>query len=92
MLDTLISGETKVLNNFEAIDLVSHRVVHGGTEYNRATKIEPKVKQAIADLIPLAPIHNPANRYVRPSFEKCDRVNACKSWRFGCIGIYGWYR
>jgi len=61
MLDTLISGETKVLNNFEAIDLVSHRVVHGGTEYNRATKIETKVKQAIADLIPLAPIHNPAN-------------------------------
>ena len=59
MLNTLLEGETKVLDSFDEIDVVGHRVVHGGAEYNRATIITAEVKQAIADLIPLAPSHNP---------------------------------
>ncbi|BAZ44963.1 acetate kinase [Chondrocystis sp. NIES-4102] len=61
MLDTLTLGETKVIDNLAQIDLVGHRVVHGGAEYEQPTIITPKVKQAIADLIPLAPNHNPAH-------------------------------
>ncbi|MBE9204339.1 acetate kinase [Synechocystis salina LEGE 06099] len=61
MLETLITGENAVLESLEEIDLVGHRVVHGGTDYAKATLITPKVKQAIADLIPLAPAHNPAH-------------------------------
>jgi acetate kinase len=61
MLDTLIKGETKVLEELSQIDLVGHRIVHGGAKYDRATKITPEVKKAIADLIPLAPNHNPAH-------------------------------
>lgn len=59
LLKTLIEGETKVLDSFEEIDLVGHRVVHGGAKYNQATVITAEVKDAIADLIPLAPNHNP---------------------------------
>lgn len=61
MLDTLISGETKVIEQLSEIDLVGHRVVHGGTEYSQATLVTPQVKDAIARFIPLAPSHNPAN-------------------------------
>ena len=61
MLETLITGENAVLESLEEIDLVGHRVVHGGTDYAEATLITPAVEQAIADLIPLAPAHNPAH-------------------------------
>ena len=61
MLDTLTSGETKVIEQLSEIDIVGHRVVHGGTEYSQATMVTPEVKDAIARFIPLAPTHNPAN-------------------------------
>ena len=61
LLDTLVEGETKVLDSLDEIDLVGHRVVHGGTKYSQPTIIDAEVKDAIADLIPLAPSHNPAN-------------------------------
>jgi acetate kinase len=61
MLDTLVSGETKVLEQLTEIDVVGHRIVHGGSYYAQATKITPEVKKAIAFLIPLAPAHNPGH-------------------------------
>ena len=61
LLDTLVTGESKVLNSLNDIDVVGHRVVHGGAKYSEATIITPEVKRAIADLIPLAPNHNPAH-------------------------------
>ena len=61
LLATLTTGDTKVLESLDEIDLVGHRVVHGGAKYTQATIITPEVKKAIADLIPLAPSHNPAH-------------------------------
>ena len=61
LLDTLVEGETKVIDSLDKIDLVGHRVVHGGAKYSQPTLINNGVKSAIADLIPLAPSHNPAN-------------------------------
>jgi acetate kinase len=60
ILNTLIQGETKVLSSLNKIDLVGHRVVHGGATYSQATLITEQVKQVISELIPLAPDHNPA--------------------------------
>ena len=61
MLRTLWSGPTKVIKEPSAIDIVGHRVVHGGREYEQSTFVTPKVKAAIARLAELAPDHNPAN-------------------------------
>ncbi|NJO47654.1 MAG: acetate kinase [Oscillatoriales cyanobacterium RM2_1_1] len=61
MLDTLVQGETRVLEQLTEINVVGHRVVHGGSEYSEAIRITPEVKAAIAQLIPLAPSHNPAH-------------------------------
>ena len=61
MLQTLVKGETKVMETLQEITMVGHRIVHGGTKYQQATAITADVKVAVAELIPLAPNHNPAH-------------------------------
>lgn len=61
MLETIVTGETQVLEQLKEINIVGHRVVHGGREYSQATLITPEVKETIRRLIPLAPSHNPAH-------------------------------
>lgn len=61
MLETLWQGETKVIDQPAAIDIVGHRVVHGGQDYRESVRVTPEVKAAIAQLAVLAPVHNPAN-------------------------------
>ena len=61
LLNTLSQGDTAVLDSLNDIDIVGHRVVHGGTQYHQPTLIDTAVKEAIATLIPLAPNHNPAH-------------------------------
>lgn len=39
---------------------VGHRVVHGGTQFRSATRIDDSVLVALGDLNPLAPLHNPS--------------------------------
>jgi acetate kinase len=39
---------------------VGHRVVHGGPTYREPVIVDDDVEDAIAGLIPLAPLHNPA--------------------------------
>jgi acetate kinase len=40
---------------------VGHRVVHGGRRFTDPVVVDDDVVAAIRDLIPLAPLHNPAN-------------------------------
>jgi len=40
---------------------VGHRVVHGGTKYSAPIVIDDAALNGIKELIPLAPLHNPAN-------------------------------
>ncbi|GAA0468583.1 acetate/propionate family kinase [Actinoplanes campanulatus] len=39
---------------------VGHRVVHGGERFTASTVVDDEVLAAIEELIPLAPLHNPA--------------------------------
>lgn len=43
------------------LDAIGHRVVHGGERFSESVRIDAKVMTAIRELIPLAPLHNPAN-------------------------------
>jgi acetate kinase len=61
LLETLWTGETQQIDRLSDIDIVGHRVVHGGAEYRCSTFIDAAVKKAIERLISLAPAHNPAN-------------------------------
>ncbi len=47
--------------DFNALDVIGHRVVHGGELFSKATLIDDEVIQAIQKLSSLAPLHNPAN-------------------------------
>jgi acetate kinase len=44
-----------------ALAAVGHRAVHGGTRFTEPTLITDEVVDAMRDLVPLAPLHNPAN-------------------------------
>jgi acetate kinase len=58
----LLSHETMgVLDDISEIDVVGHRVVHGGEHFKAPTLIDDTVIEAIKANIPLAPLHNPAN-------------------------------
>ncbi len=52
------SGLVETLSQLAAI---GHRVVHGGEHFRKPTVIDRDVLQRIRDMIPLAPLHNPAN-------------------------------
>lgn len=70
MLETLYQGKTQVLTQLSEIDIVGHRVVHGGEEYRELTQITPQVKDKINQLAALAPAHNPANLEGIEAIEK----------------------
>ncbi len=59
LLDQLIS--TGIINSFDEIDGVGHRVVHGGEVFDDSVLITDEVLKQIEDLSDLAPLHNPAN-------------------------------
>lgn len=61
LVSTLWQGATPILQSPKEIDVVGHRVVHGGQDYRTSVVVTPAVKATIARLIPLAPAHNPAN-------------------------------
>ncbi|MEH2372178.1 acetate kinase [Nostoc sp.] len=59
MLHTLTYDATKVIDQLSEIDVVGHRIVHGGQDYRDSVVITEDVKKAIARLSNLAPEHNP---------------------------------
>ncbi len=61
VLDKLTSAEYGVVENMAEIGAVGHRVVHGGEKFASSVRISDDVMAAIAECIPLAPLHNPAN-------------------------------
>ena len=61
--------------DFSTIDAIGHRVVHGGEKLTVATLIDESVIEIINSLIPLAPLHNPANlEGVKVSMDKAPSV------------------
>jgi acetate kinase len=60
LLRTLWSSETGVLASASQIDVVGHRIVHGGPHFEDPVVITPEVKSAIAAASTFAPLHNGA--------------------------------
>lgn len=56
--DLIASG---VIASLGDVDAIGHRVVHGGEKFSNPTRIDDDVAATIEALIPLAPLHNPAN-------------------------------
>ena len=60
VLDTLMDSEYGVIKEKDEIQAVGHRVVHGGY-FEESVLITDEVLEEIRAVIPLSPIHNPAN-------------------------------
>ena len=50
-----------MISSIKEIDAIGHRVVHGGEYFDKSVIVTDDVIKKIEDLIPLAPLHNPAN-------------------------------
>ncbi|MFH1533912.1 MAG: acetate kinase [Nitrospirota bacterium] len=61
--------DTGTIENLKEIEVVGHRVVHGGEKYSEPVKIDARVIKTIDELSSLAPLHNPAN---------LQAIKACK--------------
>jgi acetate kinase len=64
------AGLEGAVAGFGPVDAVGHRVVHGGTRFTAAVRLDDDVLAAIRDLTPLAPLHQP------PALAAID---ACRS-------------
>ena len=60
----------KVIKDLDEIKGVGHRLVHGGDKYNKSVIIDDEVIKNVKALIPLAPLHNPANLIGVEAFKK----------------------
>ncbi|MDC7692097.1 acetate/propionate family kinase [Vogesella indigofera] len=66
---------------------VAHRVVHGGNRYTSPVVLTPEVVDHLAELIPLAPLHQPASLAVMSAFARLDSKLtqiACFDTAFHC--------
>ena len=61
VLNVLIDEEIGVIKWLDAISAVGHRVVHGWEEFSKSVVVTHEIKEKLKGLIPLAPLHNPAN-------------------------------
>lgn len=57
----LLDAKVGVISSTDEIEVVGHRVVHGGSSFTKTTEVTTEVKKEIENLFSLAPQHNPAN-------------------------------
>lgn len=61
ILDNLTSRQYGCIKNFNEIDAVGHRVVHGGEKFNKSVLIDAEVIEKVKECYSIAPLHNPVN-------------------------------
>lgn len=61
VVDQLMDPQNGVIVNTNEIEVVGHRVVHGGNSFSNTTLITAEVKEKIQQYAALAPLHNPGN-------------------------------
>ena len=70
--------EMGVIVSIDELSAVGHRVVHGGEFYSKASIVTDELISNLKSLIPLAPLHNPANiagiEAIKEKSEKIKQV------------------
>lgn len=61
ILDNLTSEKYGCIKNFNEIEAVGHRLVHGGEKFNASVLITDEVIANVKECYDLAPLHNPVN-------------------------------
>ena len=71
ILELLVSDKYKVIENYDEIGAVGHRIVHGGEKFKNSVIITEEVEKEIEAQVVLAPIHNPAGL---AGIEACKKL------------------
>ena len=66
----LTDARSGVLKSLDELNVVGHRVAHGGDDLDAPAPVTEEVKEKIRRLARLAPLHNPANL---AGIEECER-------------------
>ena len=75
LLSYLYRGGGAILSSLEEISVIGHRIVHGGRFFRESQRIDKGVKEKIASLFDLAPLHNPLELEAIEMMEKlCPQV------------------
>jgi acetate kinase len=67
----LLDKDYGVLNKIEEINAIGHRVLHGGSYFDKPVLIDDRVKIVIKDCFVLGPLHNPNNL---AGIEACEKL------------------
>ena len=67
-----------ILNKVKGIDIIGHRVVHGGEKFRKPSRINKAVIQKIKEFSKLAPLHNPHN---------LEGIISCKKFLSGVLQV-----
>ncbi len=70
-LEALTDKHEGVVDSFQQIDAVGHRVVHGGEECTGSLLVTDRVVAVLKEFYDLAPLHNPPNV---EGIEVCQRL------------------
>ncbi len=57
----LTKSDAKVIDTFDEISAIGHRIVQGGAVFSKSCLVEPWVVEKIEELGAMAPLHNPAH-------------------------------
>ncbi len=57
----MTKSEAKVIDSFDEISAIGHRIVQGGAIFSGSCLVTPKVVEQISELGAMAPLHNPAH-------------------------------
>jgi acetate kinase len=61
LLRMLWEEPAKIVSQAKEVDVIGHRVVHGGAEFLEAVRVTADVEAAIERCVYFAPLHNPSN-------------------------------
>ncbi len=61
VMDYIVSDKVEGVSSLKEIEAVGHRVLHAGEYYTDSVLITPEVMEKLTELIPLGPLHQPAN-------------------------------
>ncbi len=58
LMFALIKSDAKVIDSYDEIGAIGHRVVHGGTYFDKSCLVDDDVAEKVEELKELAPLHN----------------------------------
>lgn len=78
--NALTEGEGKVVDSLSEVSAIGHRIVQGGSKFDRSVLVTPQVIEDIAGYAALAPLHNKAPRAGHQCRHRGIRPGRARRW------------